>query len=117
LTKKIVVAGYSNDNFALARYNYVDGSLDNTFSGDGKVTTDFGAYDHGHSVAINQLNGKIVVAGDSNDDFAVAQYDKDGLLDNAFSSDGKVTTTLGGKDYGKAVAIQSDEKNCCSGIF
>ena len=43
---KIVVAGYSWNgsefDFALARYN-ADGSLDTSFDGDGKVTTDFGA--------------------------------------------------------------------------
>ena len=40
---KIVVAGTASDydDFALARYN-ADGSLDTTFSGDGKLTTDFG---------------------------------------------------------------------------
>ena len=43
---KIVVAGQSPTaaatDFALARYN-ADGSLDTSFDGDGKVTTDFGS--------------------------------------------------------------------------
>src|SRR5205823_2792643 len=43
---KIVVAGYSanggNQDFAVVRYN-ADGSLDPTFDGDGKVTTDLGS--------------------------------------------------------------------------
>ena len=80
---KIVAAGYgrsttdTSDNFALARYNS-NGSLDTSFSGDGKQTTDFGGYnDYGQAVAI-QPDGKIVVAGYANNgsenDIALARY-------------------------------------------
>jgi uncharacterized delta-60 repeat protein len=45
---KIILAGYSDDAttnfFAVVRYN-TDGTLDNTFDGDGKVTTHIGASD------------------------------------------------------------------------
>jgi uncharacterized delta-60 repeat protein len=113
---KIVVAGYvsyseSNDDFALARYNG-DGSLDVSFSDDGKVTTDFGGgYDWGYAVAIQPADGKIVVVGGSyngsNLDIALARYNIDGRLDTSFSGDGKVTTDFGmGSDSGLAVAIQ-----------
>src|SRR5918992_350220 len=54
---KIVAAGVAriglngSQDFALARYN-ANGSLDTTFSGDGKVTTDFAsANDQAHAVA------------------------------------------------------------------
>ena len=44
---KIVAVGEDgDDDFALARYN-PDGSLDPSFSGDGKQTTDFGAHRRG----------------------------------------------------------------------
>lgn len=57
---KILVAGNSNKDFAIARYNS-DGSLDTSFSADGKVTTDFGgSIDFGDSITI-QLDGKILV--------------------------------------------------------
>ena len=46
------------DDFALARYN-PNGSLDTSFSGDGKQTTDFGGFDQAKAVAI-QGDGKIV---------------------------------------------------------
>jgi uncharacterized delta-60 repeat protein len=120
---KIVVAGSSNngsdDDFALVRYN-TDGSLDNTFDSDGKVTTDFGSTDEsGYSVAI-QSDGKIVVAGGifngSNNDFALVRYNADGSLDNSFDSDGKVTTAIGSSyDYGHSVAMQSDGKIVVAG--
>ncbi|MBK9628288.1 MAG: hypothetical protein IPO56_11460 [Flavobacteriales bacterium] len=106
---KIVVSGKANGDFALARYN-TDGTLDNSFGVEGKVTTDFGAvyadYDEGWSVAI-QPDGKIVVAGYAYGTFAVARYNTDGTLDNSFGVEGKVTTDFGtGDDRGYSVAIQ-----------
>jgi uncharacterized delta-60 repeat protein len=100
---KIVVAGsaYNNDanrnEFALARYN-ANGSLDNSFSGDGRVTTDFlGEADYATAVAL-QADHKIVVAGyawnGTNYDFALARYTDTGILDTAFSGDGKLVTDL-----------------------
>lgn len=70
-------AGDTSDNFAVARYN-TNASLDTTFSGDGKLTTDFGGYnDYGRAVVF-QPDGKIVVAGyasNGNDnDIALARY-------------------------------------------
>ena len=120
---RIVVAGYAyngtNNDLALARYN-TDGTLDNSFSGDGKVITAFGTGDDaGYSVAI-QPDGKIVVAGDaymgSNSDFALARYHTDGSLDNSFGVGGKVTTAFGtANDFGRSVAIQPDGKIVVAG--
>ena len=58
---KIVAVGTAGSDFALARYN-PNGSLDPSFSGDGKQTTDFGAREGASGVAI-QGDGKMVVAG------------------------------------------------------
>jgi uncharacterized delta-60 repeat protein len=117
---KILVVGYSwNDgigDFALARYN-ADGSLDTTFAGDGTLTTDFGSpYDEGFSVAV-QADGKIVVAGSSNGDFALARYNPDGNLDITFSGQGKLTTNFGygSGDYGFSVVLQADGKIVVAG--
>lgn len=116
---KIVVAGASyyigNDDFAVVRYNS-DGSLDPSFNGNGKVTTDFGGSGEvARSVAI-QGDGKIVVAGDSNYDFAVVRYNSDGTLDTSFNGTGKVTTSVGnGDDVGNSVAIQGDCKIVVAG--
>ena len=84
---KIVAAGTTLDfsghyQFALARYN-ANGSLDMSFGGDGKVTTDFFTSSQGniaHAVAL-QADGKIVAAGlafnpsDGGTRFALARYD------------------------------------------
>jgi hypothetical protein len=60
----------------LARLN-TNGTLDTTFSGDGKVITSFGGDDLADAIAI-QSNGKIVLAGwtdaSGNIDFALARY-------------------------------------------
>lgn len=91
---KIVVAGGSgiggaDSRFALARYNS-DGTLDPTFGGDGKVTTDFTHHiDVANAVAI-QSDGKIVAAGEARDRPALARYNTDGTLDPTFGGDGKV---------------------------
>jgi uncharacterized delta-60 repeat protein len=111
---KILVAGCSNDKFALIRYN-PDGSLDSSFSDDGKVTTDFSGGDDGRSVIV-QSDGKILVAGSSNGDFAIVRYNADGSLDADFGSGGKLTTDFsGGYDDGRSVTLQSDGKILLAG--
>lgn len=119
--EKIVVAGTVfgsntsyNYQFGLVRYNS-DGSLDTSFSGDGKVVTNViaGAYQQVTSVAI-QPDGKIVVVGYSyatSNPIVVVRYNSDGSLDTSFDSDGIVTTSLGGYGHtASSVAIQSDGK-------
>jgi len=120
---KIVVAGGSSDGddnqccFALARYN-ADGSLDNTFSGDGKVITGpLGTYAGAYDVVL-QPDGKIVAAGYSgNRHFAVYRYNTDGSLDTSFGGDGMVTTLIGTNAFATAVGIQQDGKIFVAGSF
>ncbi len=93
------------------------GDLDLAFGTNGKVLTSF--YGDGAASVVLQSDGKIVVAGDSNNgndsDFAVARYNSDGTLDTSFSADGEVITDFGGEDYGTSVAIQSDGKIVVAG--
>lgn len=168
---KIIVVGQANNasngqDFAVARYNS-DGSLDTSFNGSGKTTTDFGGDDYSQSIALQhdgkitvvgastgydfalarynsdgsldtsfkagnlfntifksggdrsfsiQVDGKIIVAGDSNGDFAIARYNFDGSLDTSFSSDGWLTTDFGGNDYSKIMTLQPDGKILVAGF-
>ena len=124
---KIVLAGYTSTGntssyFALVRYN-ADGSLDSTFSSDGKQTTDFGFYAEIGNAAAIQSDGKIVIAGSvftgsnyDSVDFAVARYNTDGTLDKTFSNDGKQLTDLtSSDDFGNSVVIQKDGKIIVAG--
>lgn len=120
---KILVAGYdfsvisgTEANFAVARTN-ADGTLDTTFDGDGKASTDFFA---GNDIAFDlalQPDGKIVAAGTKDigknpaQDFALVRYNANGSLDASFGNNGKVTTDFfSNLDDAKAVAVQTDGK-------
>jgi uncharacterized delta-60 repeat protein len=112
------VAASSGYEFALARYN-ADGTLDRSFGGDGRVTTNFSrAGDFAFGVAI-QADGKIVAvgrAGGSGGRVAVARYNSDGSLDSNFSGDGKATTNLtAGDDTVDNVVIQGDGRVVVAG--
>ena len=126
---KIVMAGWwcgfgadcNTGTFALSRFN-PDGSLDKTFGSGGRALVTF---PNGRAVATDvaiQADGKIVAAGWRNDDdgvndadFALIRLEPDGDLDPSFSGDGKVTTTFGGSDIGRALALQGDGKIVIAG--
>lgn len=112
---KIVVVGGTNSDFAVARYT-INGAPDNTFSGDGKLQTDFspGLFDEAHAVVI-QTDGKIVVTGSAASNFGVARYTAAGILDNTFSGDGKQITDFGFSDNPSDIAIQTDGKIVVAG--
>jgi uncharacterized delta-60 repeat protein len=115
---KIIAVGTSLSSFpyrfALARYN-ADGSLDTSFSGDGKQTTDSGLNGGATGVAL-QADGKIVVVGGTlESDFAVARYNPNGSLDTSFSGDGRQTTDFGGREGARGVAVQADGKIVVAG--
>ena len=97
---KVVVAGRSNDDFAVVRL-FPLGGTDPTFDGDGSVLTTIapGVAATALDLAV-QSNGKIVAAGATTtagiQDFALARYASNGSLDTSFGGDGIVTTDLNG---------------------
>ncbi len=92
------------------------GRLDSTFGGDGTVTIDAGFDDRGRAVAV-QPDGKIVIAGKSNNDSLLIRLLPAGTKDPAFGAGGIVRTDIGGgNDEGKALAIQTDGKILLAGI-
>ena len=109
-----VDAAHGTGVFALARYN-PGGSLDTSFSGDGRQTTEFDAgLDQGIEGATGvalQGDGKIVVVGGGSGDFLLARYNPNGTLDTGFSGDGKQKTDFFGYDDGASgVALRGDGK-------
>jgi uncharacterized delta-60 repeat protein len=127
---KIVVVGFTGiappgdpvlPSFAVARYE-LNGALDLTFDGDGKVSTDFTptSVELAHALAI-QPDGKILAAGEVNDDasnrnFALIRYNSDGTLDTSFDGDGKVLTDFEhGIESSEAIALQPDGRIVLAG--
>jgi uncharacterized delta-60 repeat protein len=118
---KIVMAGSLYSKLAVVRCN-IDGSLDNSFGTDGKVSSSIGSYHtiDGYSAAIQQ-DGKIVVVGSAYDgthrDFAIVRYNSNGTQDNNFGSGGVLATSMAADDdYAKSVAIQEDGKIIAAGL-
>jgi uncharacterized delta-60 repeat protein len=122
---KIVVGGFSHPNapeesdFAVARYNG-DGTPDLSFGEEGKRLVTIGDATIGDAAAIAhavgiQADGKIVLAGESNGQYALARLLVDGTLDDSFDGDGTVVTGLSGADAAYGLVIQPDGKLVAAG--
>ena len=117
---KILVAGYytpSDRSFAAVRYNQ-NGTLDNSFAGNGKVGIDF-TYGSQANALVLQKDGKIVLAGKAINhtgaDFALVRLTGTGGIDNGFGTAGKVTTDFGSTDVANGMALQFDGKIVVAG--
>lgn len=64
------------------------GDLDGTFGTNGQVLTGFTGNAVGNALVV-QPDGKIVVVGEDDNDFGVARYNSNGILDTTFGSSGK----------------------------
>ena len=109
---RIVVVGYSDNTFAVARYG-TTGSPDVGFDGDGLVTTAIGTESYASDVAIDG-DERIVVVGYAyirgESDFALARYGSTGLPDASFGGAGTIATDLAVQDSANGAAIQADGK-------
>lgn len=115
---KIVVGGSGGpgqDYFILARYSQ-NGTLDNSFDGDGIVFTTFGTQIQHLRRIVIQPDGKIVSAGVARlganyDDIALTRHHSNGSPDNSFDGDGKLNTDFGGSfDNVSSMILQPDGK-------
>jgi uncharacterized delta-60 repeat protein len=111
---RIIVVGWSGPSvkdvdlldFVVVRLN-VDGTLDTTFSGDGKTVVDFGTDFEGALSVTVQPDGKIVVAGfafnpdpapvkaSTDTRIAFARLHTDGSFDGTFGTNGLALITAG----------------------
>jgi uncharacterized delta-60 repeat protein len=121
-TGKIIVVGEYLINgidtgILIIRY-HTDGSLDNSFGDNGIVYTNIGGeQDRGYAVTVNELDGKIIVAGHTDIEIyypALIRYNNDGSLDSTFGDNGWAIIT---SDWGtwNAVEIQPDNKIVVAG--
>jgi uncharacterized delta-60 repeat protein len=118
---KILVTGsygnYGEQDVIVSRHNS-DGSLDTSFGGGGYAIVDLGSgFDSAKAIAV-QSDGKILVAGYTDNsangadyDMAVVRFNSDGSLDNSFGSGGVVLVDFeAGFDIGNSLAVQADGK-------
>jgi uncharacterized delta-60 repeat protein len=104
----MIVSAGGGSNFTLTRHD-ADGRLDGTFGDEGIVTTDLGGSDIAMDVALQPDDGKIVVAGKSGSDWAVARYLPDGTPDADFGAAGVVKTDFdAGFDAANGVAVDAE---------
>ena len=109
---KIVVVGTNEaggNNFSVVRYTTA-GALDSSFDTDGMATIDFGGSSDDTAAAVSiQSDGKIVVGGTSNNQFALTRLTTSGALDTSFDTDGLLTTDFGvGDEQISGMVLQSD---------
>lgn len=116
---KIVIAGVSNDNLALIRYN-VDGTMDTGFGVNGWVTnTAVVLGQDGVAGLVEQSDGKIVVAAvtsNATSDIVLFRYNSNGTIDGSFGIDGLVTTDFFGDELAYSIIRQADGKLVVSGV-
>ena len=87
-----------------------------TFGIGGKITTGVGAGNSASASALAlQPDGRIVVAGFLNNNFALVRYTPDASLDLTFGAGGGVITDVGGEDVAHALALQPDGKIVVAG--
>jgi uncharacterized delta-60 repeat protein len=106
--RNIVVAGNASGSAMMTVTRLKpDGSLDATFGSAGTTTVAFGSLANPLGGAARQPDGKIVVAGYTQDgeDVAVARLNTNGSLDANFGIGGKATVDFGVATFGNAVAL------------
>jgi uncharacterized delta-60 repeat protein len=124
---RILVAGSgarnayrTEEDFAVARFR-ANGKLDRSFSGDGRVTVDFGhrLSDGVHGLALGR-DGRIVLAGSSGKRgavprIAVARLLANGRLDRSFAGGKRLTRPGRHGGYARAVVQQPDGRIVVAG--
>lgn len=118
---KIVLAAGTDLDFLVVRLN-ANGSLDNSFSGDGRLQTDFaGQTDNPFALALRS-DGKILVGGytfnpGTDVDFALLQLNADGTVDQSFGAGGKsILAASRRRDEIHQLAFLPDGRIIASGI-
>jgi len=115
----IVIAGStggSNGDIAVARLTST-GAPDNGFGTGGKVTTAVSTKEDAAWAVLVQPDGKIVVAGEADEDVVLLRYTSAGVLDPGFGNGGIARTEVasGPSDGARALVRQADDKLVAAG--
>ena len=114
---RLIMGGFTDSNtndFVVIRVN-TDGSQDNTFTGGGAgARVNFGGDDKAYAVAL-QSDGKIVVAGITATDFAVARLEGDTVNLGVTVTNG-VTTVGVGNPTSYTITVTNTGPNTATGV-
>jgi uncharacterized delta-60 repeat protein len=120
-----VGTGFSPTDVTVVRYN-TDGSLDNSFDGDGRAVAGSNRSE-GASAVLLQPDVKILVAGTTgngnypyrtdNQHKIVLRFQPDGSLDTSFGGDGMASANHGLNDAGAAIGLQADGRIVVAGTL
>ena len=118
---RIVVGGFATiggaNKFVLARYTS-SGVLDTSFGTAGLATTTIGADAIIFSIAFDSqgriIGGGLTVIG-AVQQFALARYTSNGVLDTSFGTSGFTTTLIGTNDAILSIALDSQERILAGG--
>jgi uncharacterized delta-60 repeat protein len=115
---RVIAAGGGGaaSSFCVVRLRAANGTLDPTFGSGGKRVVDFGGDDESVYGAALQPDGKIVLAGDSGLQPAVARLKANGALDTTFDGDGKKTFSWGALGRATAVVVAPNGKILLGGF-
>jgi len=104
-------SGGPTRNFYYAAQLNTNGGLDSSFGTNGKIRAD------GVAILDSALdsNGKLIIVGEKDTDFAVGRLSPNGALDSTFGTTGFVLTNFGLTESAFAVALQTDGKIVVSG--
>ena len=97
---KLVVAGYGINSttgyfeFIIVRFN-ADGTLDTSFDTDGQLMLPIGSLHAKAYSVIQQADGKLLLAGGDDGDFALIRLNANGSLDGSFGTGGKLLVPVG----------------------
>lgn len=126
---KLVIAGFTSNgaswDFSVIRYN-ATGTLDTTFSGDGRASFDIGNQSDTAYDLIQQPDGKLLVVGSvqmnrangiPDTDIALVRLNTDGTLDAGFGNNGVTVIPVANNadDEGRSIALQTDGKIVVAG--
>lgn len=122
-TESGLISCVSSMSFIIAKYHY-SGSRDTSFGTNGYVTDDFGSNQWAASTQCAlQPDGKIIASGwvdythlGNGEDFVLARYTADGVLDSTFGTVGYVVYPVALRDVLTAMQLLPDGKILASGF-
>ncbi|HRK31393.1 MAG TPA: PKD domain-containing protein [Tepidisphaeraceae bacterium] len=111
---RMLIAGASSGDFALMRLTS-SGAIDTTFASGGVVLSNFGGNSDRARAVATLADGRIFLVGGAGNagtsqDFALALFTQDGMLDTAFDSDGMLRINLQSNfDEATAISLLGDQ--------